>query len=79
MLRVGPQNVSAAPGPHVGRGGNNPTVTDACLVLGYVDPAYFNGGRMQLDARAAHRVISALAKKNRYVDGRPPMRSHHRE
>ena len=64
MLRVGPQSAGAAPGPACyGRGGNNPTVTDACLVLGYVDPAYFNGGRMQLDAKAAHRVISALAKK----------------
>ena len=64
MLRVGPKSAGADPGPACyGRGGKNPTVTDACLVLGYVDPAYFNGGRMKLDAKAAHAVIATLAKK----------------
>jgi N-methylhydantoinase A len=52
------------PGPACyGRGGNQPTVTDACVVLGYFDPDYFNGGRMTLDATAATRVIETLAKE----------------
>ncbi len=62
LLRVGPQSAGAMPGPACyGRGGDFPTVTDACVVLGYVDPAYFNGGRMTLDAAAAHRVIAKIA------------------
>jgi N-methylhydantoinase A len=64
LLRVGPQSAGAVPGPACyGRGGNQPTVTDACVVLGYFDPDYFNGGRMTLDAMAATRVIEALAKE----------------
>jgi N-methylhydantoinase A len=62
LLRVGPQSAGAVPGPACyGRGGDKPTVTDACVVLGYFDPDYFNGGRMTLDAAAATRVIEALA------------------
>ena len=62
LLRVGPQSAGAMPGPACyGRGGDQPTVTDACVVLGYVDPAYFNGGRMTLDGAAAQRVIAKLA------------------
>jgi N-methylhydantoinase A len=62
LLRVGPQSAGAVPGPACyGRGGTAPTVTDACVVLGWFDPDYFNGGRMKLDAAAAHRVIEALA------------------
>lgn len=62
LLRVGPQSAGAMPGPACyGRGGNQPTVTDACVVLGYVDPAYFNGGRMTLDGAAAQRVIAKFA------------------
>lgn len=62
LLHVGPQSAGAMPGPACyGRGGDFPTVTDACVVLGYVDPAYFNGGRMTLDAAAAHRVIAKIA------------------
>ena len=64
LLRVGPQSAGAMPGPACyGRGGDQPTVTDACVVLGYFDPDYFNGGRMTLDAAAAHRVIEKLAQK----------------
>jgi N-methylhydantoinase A len=64
LLRVGPQSAGAVPGPACyGRSGNRPTVTDACVVLGYFDPDYFNGGRMTLDATAATRVIEALAKE----------------
>ena len=62
LLRVGPHSAGAMPGPACyGRGGDKPTVTDAGVVLGYFDPDYFNGGRMTLDAAAAHRVIEALA------------------
>lgn len=62
LLRVGPQSAGAMPGPACyGRGGEHPTVTDACVVLGYFDPNYFNGGRMTLDAGAATRVIEELA------------------
>jgi N-methylhydantoinase A len=62
LLRVGPQSAGAVPGPACyGRGGNAPTVTDACVVLGWFDPDYFNGGRMKLDAAAAQRVIEELA------------------
>jgi N-methylhydantoinase A len=62
LLCVGPQSAGAVPGPACyGRGGDQPTVTDACVVLGYFDPAYFNGGRMTLDVAAAQRVIAKLA------------------
>lgn len=64
LLRVGPQSAGSVPGPACyGRGGDQPTVTDAALVLGYIDPDYFNGGRMMLDAAAAHRVVGALAER----------------
>lgn len=62
LLRVGPQSAGSVPGPACyGRGGDQPTVTDAALVLGYIDPQYFNGGRLKLDPAAAHRVITRLA------------------
>jgi N-methylhydantoinase A len=62
LLRVGPQSAGSVPGPACyGRGGTAPTVTDAALVLGYINPDYFNGGRLALDPAAAHRVIGALA------------------
>ena len=58
-LRVGPQSAGAFPGPVCySRGGTEPTVTDADLVLGYVNPDYFLGGRMRLDADAARRAIN---------------------
>ena len=58
MLHVGPESASAVPGPACyGRGGERPTMTDACLVLGYLDPDYFLGGRAQLDRTAAERAI----------------------
>jgi N-methylhydantoinase A len=50
LLQVGPLSAGAAPGPICyGDGGTKPTVTDADLVLGYLDPAYFLGGKMDLD------------------------------
>jgi N-methylhydantoinase A len=64
LLRVGPHSAGALPGPACyGRGGDQPTVTDAAVVLGYFDPNYFNGGRMPLDVAAAERVIKALAER----------------
>jgi N-methylhydantoinase A len=64
LLRVGPQSAGSVPGPACyGRGGTAPTVTDAALVLGYINPDYFNGGRLALDPAAAHRVIGELAAR----------------
>ncbi len=62
LLRVGPQSAGAEPGPACyGRGGDAPTVTDAALLLGYLDPDYFLGGRMPLDPEAARRVFARLS------------------
>ncbi|WP_327092782.1 hydantoinase/oxoprolinase family protein [Nonomuraea sp. NBC_01738] len=61
-LRVGPESAGAVPGPACyGRGGTRPTVTDANVVLGRVDPAWFAGGLMELDVRAAGTAVAALA------------------
>jgi N-methylhydantoinase A len=61
-FKVGPRSAGAVPGPAAyGRGGREPTVTDAHVVLGRLDPDNFLGGSMQLDVDAAHQVISALA------------------
>jgi N-methylhydantoinase A len=58
VLRVGPDSAGAAPGPICyGLGGAEPTVTDANLVLGYLNPEYFLGGRMRLDIDGARRGI----------------------
>ncbi|MEW6367359.1 MAG: hydantoinase/oxoprolinase family protein [Acidobacteriota bacterium] len=58
LLRMGPASAGALPGPACyGRGGERPTSTDANLVLGYLDPAYFAGGRLKLDVTAAHSAI----------------------
>jgi len=64
MLRVGPQSAGASPGPACYRlGGTEPTVTDAALVLGFLDPDYFLGGRMSLDAEASRRAIASVASR----------------
>ncbi len=61
-FRVGPRSAGAAPGPAAyGRGGTEPTVTDANLVLGRLDKNDFLGGSMKLDEDAAHRAIEGLA------------------
>jgi len=58
LLRVGPQSAGAEPGPACyGHGGTDATVTDAAVVLGYIDPAYFLGGKLELDAAAAHSAV----------------------
>ncbi len=57
-LRVGPKSAEAIPGPACfGLGGTEPTVTDAQLMLGYLDPQYYLGKRMTLDLPAAERAI----------------------
>ena len=54
MLRIGPRSAGSSPGPVCyGRGGVEPTLTDALLVLGYIDPGRFLGGRMTLDRAAS--------------------------
>lgn len=64
MLRVGPQSSGASPGPACyGRGGTEPTVTDANVVLGRIDPNMFLGGEMKLDRAAAEKAITALGEK----------------
>jgi N-methylhydantoinase A len=58
VVAVGPQSASSMPGPVCyGRGGAEPTVTDADLVLGYLNPEYFAGGAMRLQTGAAARAI----------------------
>lgn len=59
MLRVGPESAGADPGPACyGRGGREPTVTDADVVLGYLNPDRFLGGRLRLDAEQARQAIA---------------------
>ena len=59
ILQVGPRSAGAVPGPVCyGAGGKEPTLTDACLILGYLDPNYFLGGSMQLDTDAAASAIN---------------------
>jgi N-methylhydantoinase A len=63
LLAVGPESAGAIPGPAAyGQGGNAATVTDANLVLGYLDPANFLGGQRRLDRDAAARVVAQLGE-----------------
>lgn len=63
LLKVGPESAGADPGPACyGSGGQDPTVTDADLVLGYLDPEYFLGGEMPLNVDAAQRSLRPLAE-----------------
>jgi N-methylhydantoinase A len=58
LLHVGPMSAGSVPGPVCyGRGGTLPTVTDSCVVLGYLDPQFFLGGAMRLDRDAAVEAI----------------------
>jgi len=63
-LLVGPESAGAVPGPVCyGTGGTEPTVTDADVVLGYIDPGFFLGGRRHLDAtRAADAIEARIAR-----------------
>jgi N-methylhydantoinase A len=59
LIAVGPESAGAQPGPVCyRRGGTKPTITDADLVLGYIDPEYFNGGAMTLDHEGAAAAIA---------------------
>ena len=58
VIAVGPESAASTPGPVCyGRGGMDPTVTDADVVLGYINPDYFAGGSIKLEAGAAARAI----------------------
>jgi len=58
LLKVGPHSAGSRPGPAgYGNGGDKPTVTDADIVLGYLDPDYFLGGRMTLDVEASKKAM----------------------
>jgi len=62
-LEVGPKSAGANPGPACyGAGGVEPTVTDADLILGYVNPDYFLGGRMKLDKEKAIKAMERISK-----------------
>ena len=64
MLRVGPRSARSVPGPACyGRGGTEPTVTDALLVLGYIDADSFLGGSMRLDRDAAVDACASLGER----------------
>jgi N-methylhydantoinase A len=60
MPRVGPRSAGSVPGPACyGRGGEEPTVTDAALALGFIDPEYFLGGTMEVDRGLAEAAVTA--------------------
>src|SRR5919199_1585554 len=70
LPKVGPESAGAEPGPACyGRGGTKPTVTDADLILGYLDPAFFLGGKMRLDREAALRAIEKKVARPLDLDG----------
>ena len=63
-LRVGPRSAGSDPGPACYPGGGpDPTVTDASVVLGYLNPQNFAGGQLTLDVDAAHRAVGGLAER----------------
>jgi N-methylhydantoinase A len=63
-MRVGPQSAGADPGPACyGKGNTTPTVTDADVVLGYIDPENFLGGRIKLDKAKSVAAVKAVADK----------------
>ncbi|MEV0544512.1 hydantoinase/oxoprolinase family protein [Nocardia salmonicida] len=64
LLRVGPESARAMPGPACyGRGGTKPTITDAMVVLGYIEPTSFLRGSMPLDADAALRACASVGEQ----------------
>ena len=64
LLKVGPESAGADPGPACyAQGGKVPTVTDADLLLGYLDPNFFLGGRMRLDMDAARQAVEEKIAK----------------
>ena len=73
-LKVGPRSAGAVPGPACyGRGGTEPTVTDANVVLGYIDPETYFGGRMPLNRDKAERAVREKSPSRwASVSRRPP-------
>ncbi len=64
ILKVGPHSAGADPGPVCyGHGGAEPTITDCYLLVGYIHPDHFLGGRMKLDENAARVALEAIADK----------------
>lgn len=69
VIKIGPESAGAEPGPICyGKGGRRPTVTDANLVLGYLNPSYFNAGAMRLDRDAALAGITELIARPLGID-----------
>ncbi len=69
VLKVGPRSAGAMPGPiSYGRGGTEPTVTDCYLTLGYIDPAGFLGGRMQLESAPAAAALAQIGNRIGFQD-----------
>jgi N-methylhydantoinase A len=69
VLRVGPQSAGADPGPACyGKGGTEPTITDANLVLGRLNPEFFLGGEVPLDVDRAHRAIEERCARRLGLD-----------
>ena len=81
LLRVGPRSAGGDPGPACyGKGGIEPTVTDADLILGYVPADFFLGGEIPLDRAAAETAMQRVADPLGHgPDGRRGCRVHHRQ
>ncbi len=68
-LEVGPHSAGANPGPACyNLGGTEPTVTDADVVLGYINPGFYLGGRMRLNATLAHKAVDKIARQMGMTD-----------
>ena len=64
LLKVGPESAGSSPGPVCyGNGGKNPTVTDADLILGYLNPEFYLGGKLKLDLNAAKKSLEEKISK----------------
>ncbi|MBL8701467.1 MAG: hydantoinase/oxoprolinase family protein [Alphaproteobacteria bacterium] len=67
VLKVGPNSAGADPGPICyGKGGKQPTITDCYLLVGYIHPDHFLGGRMRLDVARARAALEAVAERLGY-------------
>ena len=80
LLHVGPRSAGAMPGPACyGKGGTEPTVTDANVILGIIDPDYYLGGRIRLDRAAAERAVGTIAEALGIDPGRSGLCDSHHE
>ena len=71
LMKVGPRSAGSEPGPAAyGRGGREPTVTDADFLLGYLSPDYFAGGGMKIDMAACRAALADLAEASGLVPDR---------